>query len=60
MMNTLDILYQYFHNIIFSAKKYYNRLIQLGNNPKIFLVGGLGAANIKKIKFLSKKNLKKN
>ena len=43
-----------------SAKKYYNRLIQLGNNPKnIFLVGGLGAANIKKIKFLSKKKLKK-
>lgn len=43
-----------------SAKKYYNRLIQLGNNPKnIFLVGGLGAANIKKIKFLSRKKLKK-
>ena len=43
-----------------SAKKYYNRLIQLGNNPKnIFLVGGLGAANIKKIKFLNKKKLTK-
>ena len=43
-----------------SAKKYHDRLIQLGNNPKnIFLVGGLGAANIKKIKFLDKKKLKK-
>ena len=43
-----------------SAKKYHDRLIQLGNNPKnIFLVGGLGAANIKKIKFLEKKIKKK-
>ncbi len=43
-----------------SAKKYYNRLIQLGNNPKnIFLVGGLGAANIKKINFLNKNQLQK-
>jgi UDP-hydrolysing UDP-N-acetyl-D-glucosamine 2-epimerase len=43
-----------------SAKKYYNRLVQLGNNPKnIFLVGGLGAANIRRIKFLNKLELKK-
>ena len=43
-----------------SAQKYQNRLIQLGNNPKnIFLVGGLGASNIKNIKFTSKKKLEK-
>ncbi len=43
-----------------SAKKYYNRLIQLGNSPKhIFLVGGLGVSNIRNIKFISKKNVEK-
>ena len=43
-----------------SAKKYYNRLIQLGNTPKnIFLVGGLGVSNIRNIKFISKKKIEK-
>ena len=51
-------IFSHYHFV--SAKKYYNRLIQLGNNPKnVYLVGGLGSANIKKIKFISKKILEK-
>ena len=43
-----------------AAKKYYNRLIQLGNSPKkIFLVGGLGVSNIKRVKYEKKENLEK-
>lgn len=42
-------------------KKYKNRLIQLGENPKtIFNYGGLGAYSISKMKFLSRKDLEKN
>ena len=40
-----------------AAEKYYRRVMQLGKNPKtIFKVGGLGVANIKRIKF-QKKNV---
>ena len=41
-----------------AAKKYYNRVIQLGKNPSnVHLVGGLGPSNIRKIKIKSKKYL---
>lgn len=45
-----------------AAKKYYNRVIQLGKHPStVHLVGGIGPANVKKIKFQNKKLfLKKN
>ena len=48
----------YYH---FAAnKEYVNRIIQLGENPKrVFLVGGLGIDNIKKINLLDKKPLEK-
>ena len=39
-----------------AAEKYFRRVMQLGKNPKtIFKVGGLGVANIKRIKFQKKK-----
>jgi GDP/UDP-N,N'-diacetylbacillosamine 2-epimerase (hydrolysing) len=42
-------------------EQYKRRIIQLGENPKyIFNVGGLGADNIHRMKFLSKKELQKN
>jgi GDP/UDP-N,N'-diacetylbacillosamine 2-epimerase (hydrolysing) len=49
-------------NIHFVANEQYKRrIIQLGENPKyIFNVGGLGADNIHRMKFLSKKELQKN
>ena len=38
-----------------AAEKYFRRVMQLGKNPKtIFKVGGLGVANIKRIKFQKK------
>ncbi len=41
-----------------AAKKYYNRVIQLGKNPaNVHLVGGLGPSNIKKIIVKNKKEL---
>ncbi len=41
-----------------AAKKYYDRVIQLGKNPSnVHLVGGLGPSNITKIKIKSKKYL---
>lgn len=43
-----------------AAKKYRERVIQLGENPEnIFNVGSLGIDNIKKIKLLSKDKLQK-
>ncbi len=49
-------------NIHFVASEQYKkRVIQLGENPKyIFNVGGLGTDNIRRIKFLTKKELQKN
>lgn len=49
-------------NIHFVANEQYKkRIIQLGENPKyIFNVGGLGADNIHRMKFLSKNELQKN
>ena len=49
-------------NIHFVANEQYKkRVIQLGENPKyIFNVGGLGADNIHRMQFLSKKELQKN
>jgi len=49
-------------NIHFVANEQYKRrIIQLGENPKyIFNVGGLGADNIHRMRFLSKKELQKN
>ena len=47
----------HFHFV--AAKEYKNRVIQMGENPKnVFHVGGLGAENVKKTKFLSKKRIK--
>jgi GDP/UDP-N,N'-diacetylbacillosamine 2-epimerase (hydrolysing) len=48
----------YYH---FAAnKEYVNRIVQLGENPKrVFLVGGLGAENIKKTNLLDLKSLEK-
>lgn len=48
----------YYH---FAAnKEYANRIIQLGENPnRVFIVGGLGIDNIKKIKFIGKKSLQR-
>ena len=44
-----------------AAEKYFKRVMQLGKNPKtIFKVGGLGVANIKRIKFQKKMILNKN
>ena len=44
-----------------AAEKYFRRVMQLGKNPKtIFKVGGLGVANIKRIKFQKKMILNKN
>ena len=41
-----------------ATKTYQNRVIQLGENPSnVFLVGGLGIDNIKKIKLLNKTDL---
>ena len=41
-----------------AAEKYYRRVMQLGKNPKtIFKVGGLGVANIKRIKFQKKNDI---
>jgi GDP/UDP-N,N'-diacetylbacillosamine 2-epimerase (hydrolysing) len=41
-----------------AANEYSKRVIQLGENPKhIFLVGGLGVDNIKRIKLLNKSEL---
>ena len=41
-----------------AAKKYYNRVIQLGKNPiNVHLVGGLGPSNIKSIKKFGKKKI---
>jgi len=49
-------IFSRFHFV--STQQSFNRLVQLGKNPKnIFLVGGLGAANIKKIKLLDKQKL---
>jgi len=43
-----------------AAKKYFNRVMQLGKNPKnIYLVGSLGVSNIKNLQHESKKNLGK-
>lgn len=44
-----------------AAKKYYNRVMQLGKNPKnIYLVGSLGVSNIKSFKLYKKVELEKN
>ena len=41
-----------------AAEKYFKRVMQLGKNPKtIFKVGGLGVANIKRIKFQKKNDI---
>lgn len=41
-----------------AAQEYRNRVIQLGENPQnVFLVGGLGLDNIKKLTLLNKKEL---
>ena len=41
-----------------AADEYYNRVVQLGENPnRVFKVGGLGVDAIKKMNFLSKKKL---
>ena len=41
-----------------AAKKYYDRVIQLGKDPaNVHLVGGLGPSNIKKLKIKTKKQL---
>ena len=43
-----------------AAKKYKNRVIQLGENPKrVYLVGGLGVDTIKQTKFYTKSILEK-
>ena len=43
-----------------AAKKYYNRVIQLGKNPSnVHLVGGLGPSNIKSLKIVSKNDILK-
>ena len=48
-------------NVHFVASKtYLNRVIQLGENPKnIYLVGGLGLDNLKRLKLLDKEILEK-
>ena len=44
-----------------ATEEYRNRVIQLGENPKrVFLVGGLGIENIKRLKLLSKKELERS
>jgi GDP/UDP-N,N'-diacetylbacillosamine 2-epimerase (hydrolysing) len=44
-----------------AAKEYYNRVIQLGEQPdSVFLVGGLGVDNIKRIKLLSRIELEES
>ena len=41
-----------------AADEYYNRVVQLGENPnRVFKVGGLGVDAIKKMNFLSQKKL---
>jgi len=42
-------------------KVYYNRVVQLGENPKsIFLVGSLASENLKRVKLKDKQELEKN
>jgi len=44
-----------------AAKEYYNRVVQLGENPKyVFLVGGLGVDNIRKLNLLDRSSLEKS
>lgn len=44
-----------------AAKKYFKRVVQLGEDPKrVFNVGGMGIENIKRLKLLSKKKLEKS
>jgi GDP/UDP-N,N'-diacetylbacillosamine 2-epimerase (hydrolysing) len=44
-----------------AAEEYKNRVIQLGENPeRVFLVGGLGVDNIKRIKLLERKELEES
>lgn len=44
-----------------AAEEYRNRVIQLGENPeRVFLVGGLGVDNIKKLKLLDRPSLEES
>lgn len=61
-INSLDNYFRHSISIMshlhfVAHKKYKNRVINLGKNPKnIFVVGGMGAANLQKIPFKKNKN----
>lgn len=62
-VNSLDNYFRHSISIMshlhfVAHKKYKNRVINLGKNPKnIFVVGGMGAANLQKISLKKKNNL---
>ena len=62
-VNSLDNYFRHSISIMshlhfVAHKKYKNRVINLGKNPKnIFVVGGMGAANLNKISLKKKNNL---
>ena len=53
-------LTKFSHYHFVSIATYKKRVVQMGENPKnVFIVGSLGAENIKKIKLISKKELER-